>query len=262
MWRRVLVHEGIGRSGRSEIEGREHDVVAAGRVAREGDLSPVGADRRLEGAAKHIRHPDERAIGKAHGIEVRDAVAVGAEEDGLAVGRPGGLASFARSCVSCSTAPVAESTSTTSSQPPGSSRDAAIVSALRVEARVAPLDARERGREPLQARAVDPDREQVAAVAELAREDDRPPVGRDVGIEGAHPAGEPAHATARRRRRHSGLRRSRRSGAPAAPRRRAHARPASRRRLEPPLRSAKRWSWLPSGRTSRSSGKRSSVPLV
>ena len=108
-----------------------------------------------------------------------------------------GSTSFARSWVSCSTAPVAGSTRTRSSQPPGSRRAATIASPARAPARPAPLDPGHGRGEGLEAAAVEADREQLRAVPHLAREDDPPPVGRDVGVVGAHAAREAADVAAR-----------------------------------------------------------------
>ena len=130
-------------------------------------------------------------------MQVRDTVAVGAEDDRLPVRHPRGLHVLrpvvgerldgARGRVD-----PHEVEPAAGQQARGHDRVAG-----RAPARPAPLDPGHGRGEGLEAAAVEADREQLRAVPPLAREDDPPPVGGDVGVVGAHAAREAADAAAR-----------------------------------------------------------------
>ncbi len=195
--RRMGVGERRCDRGAVDVEGRDDDVVPAGRVRRVRHRAPVGADRRLERPAEDVRDADERAVGEAHGVEVRHAVAVGAEDDTLAVRRPRGL-DVLRAVVGELLDRAGCGVDAHDVEPaPGQEARGHDRVATRAPTWPAPLDALDGAGEGRGLSALDRQGEQVGAIARLPREDDRAPVGGDVRVVRARAAREAAPVSAR-----------------------------------------------------------------
>ena len=181
-----LVDERRGRLRVRQLERRDPHVVAARGVVGEGDRAAVRADRGLEGAAEDVRHAQELAVGEPQRVQVRCAVAVGAEHDRLPVGRPGGLdvlGAVVSQLLDGTRHGVDEHQVQPAARQQARRHDRG---AGRAEARPAPLDTGGRGGESAQAPAVDADEAQLGTIAELAGEHDR--CGRRETRRGRRPA--------------------------------------------------------------------------
>ena len=192
----IWIHEGVRHGQAGQVEGRQPQVVPAGAVLREGEPVPGGRHVGGEGAAEHVGHAQQRAVRETEGVEVRDAVAVGAKHDRVASGAPRRLhvlGAIVRERSDGARRGVDEHHVQPAARPPARRHDRV---APRAPAWPAPLHAGLGGGEVAQAGAVEADGGELTAADVLVDEHHPAAVRRHVWLAGPRAARQAAHLSA------------------------------------------------------------------